>query len=190
MNLFSHHESACSAIVDRMPAPIAAVFAPDLPAKPKPAAPRTVPQNVDAYDLTRDNRGYGGMNIPKEWERVELSVRAGRKISVYVCDGVAMLIRAWYGANSWDTCDSWLKNGEYTRPNRGPVKIVNAIRALTDRIVKHGLTDAVKAYGDEHVMCCCCGAALTDQASRIRRIGPVCVRKIEAMRIMKYLFGG
>ncbi len=190
MNLFTHHESNCAAIVERMPEPIRGVFAPDLPAKPKPAATRSIPKNVDAYDLTRDNRGYGGMNIPKEWERVELSVRAGRKISVYVCDGVAMLIRSWYGANSWDTCDSWLKNGEYTRPNRGPKKVYDAIVALGKRIQSHGLTDAVKAYGYEYVMCCCCGATLTDQASRIRRIGPVCVRKIEAIRIMKYLFGG
>ncbi len=29
MNLFTHHESNCAAIVDRMPTPVAAVFAPD-----------------------------------------------------------------------------------------------------------------------------------------------------------------
>ena len=144
---------------------------------------------IDSREMTKDKYGYSGRNIPADWQRLELSLRCGKKVHVYHVGDTVMLIRA-NGREAWDSIDSWLKDGRYTTPIRGSAKVVRVIQELGKLLAKVGLADAIRQYTALHGVCCCCGAFLTDAESKLRGIGPVCVRKVHGMALMRVLFGG
>lgn len=135
-------------------------------------------------------RDYG--RIPASWDSVEISIRVGRKIRIYTDTKTneVVLLRAYTGREAWNTCDCWLKDGKLQHARRGPMKIYQAMNSLADNINANGLAAALQVYRDKYVMCCCCGAELTDPVSRQRGIGPVCHKKIGVAKLMSYLFGG
>ncbi len=144
---------------------------------------------IDAREMTKDAHGYTGRNIPADWQRLELSLRCGKKVNVYHVGDTVMLIRA-HGREAWDSIDSWLKDGKYTTPIRGSSKVVGVITELGKLLANIGLSAALKEYTASHGVCCCCGAYLTDTESKLRGIGPICVQKVHGMALMRVLFGG
>lgn len=144
---------------------------------------------IDAREMTKDKHGCSGRTIPAEWERLELSLRCGKKVNVFHVGDTVMLIRA-NGREAWDSIDSWLKNGKYTTPVRGSTKVIGVITELGKLLADVGLANAIKQYTAAHCVCCCCGAYLTDDESKLRGIGPVCVQKIHGMALMRVLFAG
>lgn len=137
----------------------------------------------DAYRTYVENR----FQMPDTWSKFTISVGAGRKIDIYQEGNTVVLLRSRYGRNSWDTADAWMNDqGKLERPTRGPKKVYHALCALVDRINTQGLSVALRDFKEQGI-CCCCGAALTDPVSKLRGIGPECIKKLEAQHLMRLL---
>lgn len=139
---------------------------------------------MNTYRMYMDNK----CSVLPSWQRTTISIGCGRKIDIYQEGQTVVLLRSQYGRNPWDTADCWLDEKGLGQPARGPQRVRDAMTALSDRINRQGLTLALQAYKDQGI-CCCCGATLTDEVSKLRGIGPECIKKIEAQRILALLLG-
>ena len=139
---------------------------------------------MNTYRLYTDNK----YSIPATWTKMTISIGCGRKIDVWQDGPTVVLLRCQYGRNPWDTADCWLDEKGLGQPARGPQRVRAALTALSDRINRQGLTVALQEYRAQGI-CCCCGASLTDEVSKLRGIGPECIKKIEAQRILAVLLG-
>lgn len=145
-------------------------------------------KGIDAWRKWTEGRYQ---KFPLEHEELTISINAGRKIVIWFDEKTDTVYRVWArtGRETWQTCDSWLeKDGNLRRPLDGPEKLRNAIWFLADNINQKGLSKALETYGRQSI-CCLCGAALKDPESIQRAIGPECIKKVEAARIMRLLFG-
>jgi len=125
---------------------------------------------------------------PDEQEEV-LALNAGRKIRLRHRDGHVTVIYAQTGRNPWDRADMWrTEDGTFSEPVRGCQKLTAVLIELARQIELGGLAKALEYYGSRSV-CCICGAHLTDPESILRGIGPECIKKIQAQRIMRMVFG-
>lgn len=143
---------------------------------------------MNGADHYRDYFARGCRFDPDEKEEV-LALNAGRKIHVRHKDGYVTVIYAVTGRNPWDRADSWRKaDGTFSGPVRGGKKVMDVLEELGRQIEQGGLAQALAYYGSRSV-CCICGANLTDPESILRGIGPECVKKVQAKRIMELVFG-
>ena len=157
---------------------------------PKETKPMPTLTFIDSKKEFKSELGSKAPRSLSELEKLTLSVGCGRRIFVYHESGHVHLIRCPYGQNSWDAIEQWRQEDGTFSPNyRGPERARAACKALAERITKEGLAGALKAY-TEMGICCSCGADLTDPVSKLRGIGPECIKKIEAQRIMRLIFGG
>jgi len=126
-----------------------------------------------------------------------LSLNAGRKIFVkHDGNGNVRAVYAKYGRDSWDKFQFtrlpdgtfFDSNGDYHIYGEAKNKLYAVMKDLVEQIEANGLAAAIKHFGRKSI-CCICGANLTDPESIHRGIGPECVKKIQAQRIMRLLFG-
>lgn len=121
-------------------------------------------------------------------EVLTLSIGCGSKLDIYIVGEVVIAIEARARRNSWDVSRMILeKTGTYSRCWRGSRKVIEAMYALALRLEEQPLGLALGYYRSVG-MCCICGAVLTDQVSRARGIGPECIKKVHATKLMRYVF--